>query len=430
MFNKKTLALVLILTFALSLSLSVAAMAQDEEVTLRFAWWGSQSRHERTLRVIEMFEEEYPNIKIQPEYTGWSGYWDKMNAQAAGDNLPDIIQHVRKMMASYVENDQLLALDPYIEDGSLDVSKIGESYLEMGRAYGKQMSLATGVNAPAGYYDKELFDAAGVDYPSPEDTWEDRAEMLKKLHEELGILGAATPASQEEGNGFVVWLRQHGQNFYSEDGKSLGYDDDQLFVDYMNYDLELIESGAVQDAMQRQESANAIEQDPVTQGEAASATNYWSNQLVAISNGAGKLLHPFLYPSAEGQVREGRFMKPAMVMTAARTTEHPEEVMTFLNFWFNNVEAGKVIGTDRGVPTNSEIRTALKADADEYDQAVFDFIEVAAENAGPVLPLQPPADPEVTTAFADQYWEVIYGMKTPAEAAADFREEATKLLSR
>jgi multiple sugar transport system substrate-binding protein len=123
-------------------------------------------------------------------------------------------------------------------------------------------------------------------------------------------------------------------------------------------------------------------------------------------------------------------MKPAMVMTVAKSTEHPEEVMTFLNFWFNNIEAGKVIGTDRGVPTNSEVRKALKADADKYDQAVFDFIEVAAENAGPVLPLQPPAFSEVTTAFADQYWEVIYGMKTPAEAAADFREEATKLLSR
>ncbi len=429
MFNKKGLALLLVLTFVFSVTFSAAAAAQ-EEVTLRFSWWGSQSRHERTLEVIEMFEEEYPNINIQPEYTGWSGYWDKMNAQAAGDNLPDIIQHVRKMMASYIENEQLLALDSFIEDGTLDVNNIGESYLEMGRAYGKQMGLATGVNAPAGYYDKELFDKAGVDYPSAEDSWEDRAEMLKKLHEELGIWGAATPASQQEGNGFVVWLRQHGQSFFSEDGKSLGYDDDQLFVDYMKYDLDLIESGAVQDAMQRQESPDAIEQDPVTQGEAAAATNYWSNQLPAISNGAGKLLHPFVYPKAEGEVQEGRFMKPAMVMTVAKNTEHPEEVMTFLNFWFNNVEAGKVIGTDRGVPTNSEIRAALKADADKYDQAVFDFIEVAAENSGAVLPLQPPAFSEVTQAFADAYWEVIYGVSSPEEAAESFREEATKLLSR
>ncbi|MFP4198399.1 MAG: ABC transporter substrate-binding protein [Halanaerobium sp.] len=428
MFNKKGLALVLILTFVLSLSLTSAAMAQDEEVTLRFSWWGSQSRHDRYLEVIEMFEEEYPNINIEPEYTGWSGYFDRLNTQAAGDNLPDVMQSVRKMMSGYIENDQLLELDKYIEDGTLDTENIDDSYLEMGRAYDKQMALATGVNAPAVYYDRDDFDEAGVDYPTADDTWEDRAEMLKDLHEELGILGAATPTAQQDTGGFIVYLRQHGAELFSEDGSELGYDDDQLFVDFMNYDLELIESGAVQDAMQRQESANAIEQDPVATGDAAMATNYWSNQLAAISNGAGKLLGVSTFPKAEDQKAEGRYMKPAMVQTIAANTEHPEEALTFVNYLINNVDAGKVFGTDLGVPTNSEVRDTLLEDAGEEDQAVFDFIDEAAENSGDVIPLQPPAYEEVVEAYEEVYWEVIYGQITPEEGAEMFREDATKLL--
>ncbi|GAB6099543.1 sugar ABC transporter substrate-binding protein [Halanaerocella petrolearia] len=437
MFRKKGFLLVITLVLVLSLSATAGAWwifggddegQEDEKVTIRFGWWGSQSRHDKTLKVIEMFEEKYPNIEVQPEYTGWSGYWDKMNAQAAGGNLPDVIQHVRKYISGYVENDQLLDLTPYIEDGTLDVSNIDDAYLEMGQVYGKQMGMATGVNAPAGYYDKELFDKAGVEYPTADDTWQDRAEKLEKVHDELGIFGAATPTAQQDATGFTVYLRQHGAEFFAEDGKGLGYEDDQLFVDFMKMDLDLIESGAVQNPSQRQESARAIEEDLVTKQKAAAATNFWSNQLSAISTGAGKMLTPFLYPKAEDQVQEGRFLKPAMLLTVSKNTKHPEEVMKFLNFWFHNTEAGKVLGTGRGTPVESKVKAAVKAEADKYDKAVFDFVDKAAKNSGSVLPPQPPAYQEVVKAYEEVYWKVIYKQITPEEGAKEFRRKATDIL--
>jgi len=435
MFNKKWLILSFTLVLVCSLSVTSSAWwifggddkSEDDQVTIRFAWWGSQSRHERTLKVIELFEKKYPNIKVQPEYTGWSGYWDKMNAQAAGKNLPDIIQHVRKYMSGYVKNDQLLDLTPYIKNGTLDTANIGDAYLEMGKIYGKQMGMATGVNAPAGYYDKELFDKAGVAYPSTDDTWQDRAEMFKKIHDKLGILGASTPAAQQDCTGFTVYLRQHGASFFAEDGKSLGYDDDQLFVDFMKMDLDLINAGAVQNASQRQETAGAIEEDLVTKQKAATATNYWSNQLAAISTGAGKTLYPFLYPRAKDQVQEGRYLNPAMLLTVSKNTEHPEEVMKFLNFWFHDIEAGKILGTDRGTPVESKVKAAIKADASEYDKIVFDFVDEAAANAGSVLPAEPPIAQEVIRAYEEVYWKIIYKQITPEEGAKEFRKNASDI---
>ena len=41
---------------------------EEEKVTLRMAWWGSQTRHDRTVQVIEMYEKAHPNVKIEYEF--------------------------------------------------------------------------------------------------------------------------------------------------------------------------------------------------------------------------------------------------------------------------------------------------------------------------------------------------------------------------
>jgi multiple sugar transport system substrate-binding protein len=103
--------------------------------------------------------------------------------------------------------------------------------------------------------------------------------------------------------------------------------------------------------------------------------------------------------------------------------------MKFLNFWFNDVEAGKVIGTDRGVPTNTKVVSALKENANQYDKVVFDFVDQASKNSGTALPPQPPKDQEVIAAYEEAYWQVIYEMISPEEGAKQFREAANKILA-
>src|SRR5699024_7109700 len=63
-----------------------------EEITLRMAWWGEQTRNDGTNEVIEMFEDENPHITIETEYARWDDYWRKLAPQAAANELPDIIQ--------------------------------------------------------------------------------------------------------------------------------------------------------------------------------------------------------------------------------------------------------------------------------------------------------------------------------------------------
>ena len=45
-----------------------AKTASDEKVTIRFSWWGADTRHEATLKVMDMYMEKHPNVTIEGEY--------------------------------------------------------------------------------------------------------------------------------------------------------------------------------------------------------------------------------------------------------------------------------------------------------------------------------------------------------------------------
>src|SRR5690242_19552295 len=68
------------------------AAPQAAKVELRFAWWGSQDRHNRTIKAIVLFQQMHPNISITYEFAGFTDYFTKMATYATGGNLPDLMQ--------------------------------------------------------------------------------------------------------------------------------------------------------------------------------------------------------------------------------------------------------------------------------------------------------------------------------------------------
>ena len=63
-----------------------------EPVTLRFSWWGGETRHNATIAAVESFEKEYPWITVECEYSSWDGWTDKVATQLAGGTAPDLMQ--------------------------------------------------------------------------------------------------------------------------------------------------------------------------------------------------------------------------------------------------------------------------------------------------------------------------------------------------
>lgn len=396
-----------------------------EQVTLRMTWWGSQSRHDQTQEIIELFEEQNPDIKINSEFTGWDGYFEKMAAAAAGNNLPDIMQqNFGEYLNQYADKELLADLTPFIDNGTIDLDGVSDTVIESGTQGGKVLGIPTGTNALTAIYNKTMLEEAGVDIPDHNWTWDEHDEIARKVHEETGEFGTR---SLDPGNIFEYYLRQNGYKLFNEDGTDLGYDDDQILVDYFKMGMNLIDDGVAPgpDVIQQ---IQGLEDELIVHGKSPFDFR-WSNQLNAIASAApDQEFDMTLLPGEDS--KQGMYLKPAMLWSISESSEHKEEAARFINFFVNTLEVYEIAGSDRGVPIKSDIRDALSADLDEINQKVFDYIDLVTDNSSPIDSNFPAVASEVIAALEDVDELVKYGEISPEDGAAQFREEATSILNR
>ncbi|WP_066191530.1 MULTISPECIES: ABC transporter substrate-binding protein [Gracilibacillus] len=399
----------------------------SDEVNLRMMWWGSQERHDRTLEVIDLYMEENPGVNISAEFTGWDGYWEKVATQAAGGNMPDIIQMDYKYLSEYVGRDLLADMNPYVEDGTLDLSDVEDLYIDGGKIDDQLYALNIGANAHAIAVDHAIFEEAGVDPLEPGYTWDDLKEVGQTISENTddNVYGVHPSAGVM---GFKHYLRQHGQWLYNEDGTALGYDDDQLLEDFLQITVDMLESGAAAPPDVFKVAGDSLEQSPIVNGETAILSDIHSNQIIALEAAAGRSIDLMLQPSMEGG-ELGHYIKPGQFLSIAKSSKQQEEAAKFLDFFTNSIEANEILEAERGVPIATEVREHLKEQADESGTKMFEYVELAEEYSREIDPPDPQGSTEIETLFENEVADPIYyGEITPEEAASNFRTKATTIL--
>jgi multiple sugar transport system substrate-binding protein len=224
------------------------------------------------------------------------------------------------------------------------------------------------------------------------------------------------------------WIRQYGVSLYSEDGTKLGYEDDQIFVDYVNMLYRLTKAGAMPTADEwLQIASTGKEARPVVTGDAG-AMFEWANfgVIVEAVNPDIKLINP---PYADNGTK-ALWIKPGMFFSIAESSSNKEEATKFISWFINDIEANKVINTERGIPVATKVKEALKPQLTKQQNAMFDYLDLAVEHAGPISLPEPAGSAEVTKAMSDQITLVLYDKATPEQAAADFRKIANEVLAR
>ena len=215
----------------------------EEEITLKFTWWGGQGRHEYTQKLLDKYTELHPNIKFEAIPSGWDGYFDKLATQAAAGAMPDIVQMDYLYISTYAKNDSVADLKPFIEDGTIDVTDVDEKLLSSGDINGKLAGIVAANSLLATGYNPEVLAEAGLEEPDKNWTWSDFIDMCKTVKDKTGKFGSAA-GPVDDTNIFNYWVRQHGYSLFSEDQKSLGFDDDQIIVDYLTLWADMMETGA------------------------------------------------------------------------------------------------------------------------------------------------------------------------------------------
>ena len=194
------------------------AAASGDPVELRFAWWGSDSRHKTTQKVIDAYEAEHPNVTINGEFSEFSGYWDKLATATAAKDSPDIIQMDEKYLRDYAGRGALMDLTT--QSDVLSTAEFDENALKSGEFDGGLYGLSTGVNAYSILANPEMFAAAGVEMPDDTTwTWEEYDDICKQITEGSpeGVYGCQSYGNEEAG--LSQWARQNGQSLYTDDGE-------------------------------------------------------------------------------------------------------------------------------------------------------------------------------------------------------------------
>lgn len=400
---------------------SNAAGNNTEKVQLNMLWWGSQSRHDITQKVIDLFEQKHPNIQITPEYSGFDGYYDKLSVRVSGGSAPDIIQMSVAYVNDYVNRQVLLDLD----NVGINLNDVDKGTLSTGQMNGKLYALPTGIATNTYIYDPAMLEKAGVKIPDYM-TWDDFAKITKQVSDKLGngIFGA--PDESGTWATLEFFLRQRGMARFT-DGK-LGFTKEAL-TDYFKFWSDLRKSGAVSSASVTASLATApLEKNPLITGKTP-FTFLDSNQFAALANLAKRPLAMTFIPKTDGG-KEGSFLTPPMYWSINSKSKHPKEAAELLDFMTNDPEACKILGIDRGVPISGKIRSQLEAQANDLEKKQYEFVDKISKIAPPINVIQPNGAGEVRNLFASTAQEVQFDKKTPEQAASEFVDKATAILAK
>lgn len=393
--------------------------ADEEGVSLRFSWWGSDARQAMNQELIDLYEEDHPGVTVDSEYSDFSGYWDKLATQTAGGDAPDVIMQEERYLRDYASRGALADLAEY----DIDTSEMAESVLESGQFDGGLWGIPTGVNAYALVANPSIFADAGVPMPDDETwTWEDYARITAEISSSTpdGVYGIEEYGFDEPA--LDIFARQRGESLWTEDGR-IGMSPETI-AERWQLSLDLMESGAAPPASESLETrALSVEQSLLSTNQAAMRL-YWTNQLGTVNEAAGQEMELLRLPGETQYDRTGLFLKPSMALSMAATTDHPEEAAEFIDWMLNSPEAGEIILMDRGLPSNLEVRESIMDQLGPADQQASAFVDELTPTIVDAPEVPPVGAGEVNAIIQRINDEVMFGRISPQEAAEQFIAEA------
>jgi multiple sugar transport system substrate-binding protein len=146
-----------------------------------------------------------------------------------------------------------LGLKRYFDKEKLKYSEVfGKSIEETQNINGDYYSMPYTNNINMVYFNKKMFDAAGVKYPDPNWTWDDFRATAKKLTKGTGankIYGAMLDVAKPNGDHYWATIAQQKLGsfwYYSKDFKSTRFDDPAMKESLQFFhDLYMVDGSAV-----------------------------------------------------------------------------------------------------------------------------------------------------------------------------------------
>jgi multiple sugar transport system substrate-binding protein len=400
-----------------------AAPVTDQPVELSIAWWGGPARAELTQKVLDLYTRKHPNVSITTQWQGYAGYYDKINTSAAGRNAPDIIQIDNRVLREYANKELIADLTPWV-GSTLLVDQIDERLLGTGEVEGTLYALPLASNSQSFVLDRAVVEPLGL--LPPETGWASWEEFGTWAAQVTTATGGKVWGTRDESADlgcFEFWLRQQGKDLY--DGQRLGFTEDDAAA-WFDMWAGLRQSGAATPAEVAQ-AANSgdISKNTVITKQTA-VTFSWDNQFTEVGKATD---HELVLVPLPGPPT-GAYARSSQYFTAYSGGENVGTAVDVINFFVNDPEAGAILGTERGLPPNDEVRTAIEPAFSDELKYVVAYDERVTGAAGDTPPVPAQGDTQVRQLLITASENAGFGRLTTREAAAELVSQGASALER
>ena len=397
---------------------------------LVMAWWGNQTRNERTQKIIDLYSEQNPGVTIDGQFSEFNDYWQKLATAAAGHSMPDIVQMDYKYLNQYVTNGLLVDLTPYVEDGTIDTADCNQDVLNSGSVNGGLYALCNGINSPALIYNKTLLDENGITVKDNM-TLDEFIDVCKEVYEKTGY---KTNLCYNQNEQWIEYFLRADDIVLYEDGK-LGGDSYEPYADFFKLYEDGLKDGYVIDpSVFAERSIGSVEQDPLVYGSSPETMSWcafaYSNQLTATVSAApeGTEIGLTTWPSADP--KKSDYLKPSQFFAISSDSKNPEEAAKILNFITNDVDCNNILLGERGIPLSSKTAEAIAPNLDETTQKVITFVnDVVSANSSQVNPPSTNGASEVNDLINKLQEQVCYGQLSAEDAGKQLFEQGNQIMA-
>ena len=362
-------------------------------------------------QLSKLFMEEYPEYEVDFQAIPWSNAYEKILTSIAGRQVPDVAQMGTTWMAPFGSMGAFEDLAPYIESSEVvKPENFFEGAWETGIVDGKQFGIPWHVDVRAMFYRTDLLAQVGYDH-APQ-TWDELYDAVKKLHENGSRYGIALYQPQDNYQTFFPFVWQNGGDILDSQGNVTV--DQHEFVEALEYYTRFFTEGLTPISGSGNIFQDFASGDTPIYFSGPWMINMTRDQTPQIDGKWDVALMP------EKKSRTSFMGGSDLVIF--RDSKNKEGAWKFIEF------ASRPENQLLAYQITNELPAARQAWEDPLLQADPMIATFGEQLNDAKAPVNVPEFHEIAAAIDRMVQEVIYGRKTPEQAAQDLKKEIEKIL--
>lgn len=353
---KRKLAVFCIMMLSATTILSGCGGSSDDsssggKTKIRFATWDVAEDVDKQQELVDKFNEEHDDIEVTLEAYG-SDFDTKISAGMGSGDTPDVM-YMWNYPAYY---DGLEPLDDYIaEEGDEYKSNFYNTLWDYNMMDGSTYGIPVGFTTHCLFYNKDIFDEAGVEYPTADWTWDDLQAAAKTISEKTDAKGFSFQMKPDPYD-FEMYLWSNGTSYCDENGEMDGYINSEESQEVFQMFQDMEEEGY----------ATATEGDGTDEFRAGSTAMYvYGSWSINTLNEDGVNYGVTTIPAFADAGQDSVSILSSSGLSMSKDSEHKDAAWEFIKYWTNE-ECNKArIGTELPV-LNTVVESEGIMEQEEY----------------------------------------------------------------